>query len=163
MSRIIVLSLLLFIGYGSYAQTVSYTYKPLAEEGCNMKYSIAKQDSSYYIIATVRSDRLSFLKESTMLIKTFDNEIIKLSGCQIGGSSESAGIVVGNMVIPMTEISSTAQFNITEKQLEQLNKGVSKIRLSTIPIKHERTFKKDKIGKKLYQFFHEQRDKEEMF
>lgn len=25
------------------AQTVGYTYRPLAAEGCNMKYSVAKQ------------------------------------------------------------------------------------------------------------------------
>lgn len=28
------------------AQTVGYTYRPLAAEGCNMKYSVAKQDTA---------------------------------------------------------------------------------------------------------------------
>ena len=77
------------------AQTVGYTYRPLAAEGCNMKYSVAKQDTAYYIIATVKSDRLNFLKESTMLLKTFDGEVIKLYGSQIGSGSETAGIVSG--------------------------------------------------------------------
>ena len=135
------------------AQTVGYTYRPLAAEGCNMKYSVVKQDTAYYIIATVKSDRLNFLKESTMLLKTFDGEVIKLYGSKIGSSSETAGIVSGNIVLPVTEISSTAQFKISPQQFELLKKGVAKIRLSTIPIEHERTFAKDKIGKKLYQFF----------
>ena len=39
------------------AQTVGYTYKALAAEGCYMKYSVAKQDTIYSIIATVRSVR----------------------------------------------------------------------------------------------------------
>ena len=84
-----------------------------------MKYSVAKLDSTYYIIATVKSDRLNFLKESTMLLKTFDGEVIKLYGNLIGNSSESAGLVSGNIVIPITEISSIAQFKITPKQFKK--------------------------------------------
>lgn len=145
------------------AQTVGYTYRPLAAEGCNMKYSVGKQDTAYYIIATVKSDRLNFLKESTMLLKTFDGEVIKLYGSQIGSGSETAGIVSGNIVLPVTEISSTAQFKISPQQFELLKKGVAKIRLSTIPIEHERTFAKDKIGKKLYQFFLKQKNKDNDF
>lgn len=145
------------------AQTVGYTYRPLAAEGCNMKYSVVKQDTAYYIIATVKSDRLNFLKESTMLLKTFDGEVIKLYGSKIGSSSETAGIVSGNIVLPVTEISSTAQFKISPQQFELLKKGVAKIRLSTIPIEHERTFAKDKIGKKLYQFFLKQKKKDNDF
>ena len=145
------------------AQTVGYTYRPLAAEGCNMKYSVVKQDTAYYIIATVKSDRLNFLKESTMLLKTFDGEVIKLYGSQIGSGSETAGIVSGNIVLPVTEISSTAQFKISPQQFELLKKGVAKIRLSTIPIEHERTFAEDKIGKKLYQFFLKQKNKDNDF
>ena len=145
------------------AQTVGYTYRPLAAEGCNMKYSVVKQDTAYYIIATVKSDRLNFLKESTMLLKTFDGEVIKLYGSQIGSGSETAGIVSGNIVLPVTEISSTAQFKISPQQFELLKNGVAKIRLSTIPIEHERTFAEDKIGKKLYQFFLKQKNKDNDF
>ena len=145
------------------AQTVGYTYRPLAAEGCNIKYIVAKQDTAYYIIATLNSDILNFLKESTMLLKTFDGEVIKLYGSQIGSGSETAGIVSGNIVLPVTEISSTAQFKISPQQFELLKKGVAKIRLSTIPIEHERTFAKDKIGKKLYQFFLKQKNKDNDF
>jgi len=145
------------------AQTVGYTYRPLAAEGCNMQYSIAQQNGEYFIIATVKSDRLTFLKESSFWLKTTDGEIIKLQGEVIGGGSESAGIVSGNIVIPITEISSTAQFRISEEELEKLNQGIIKVRLSTTPIEHERTFKKDKIGKKLYQFYQKKKMKDDDF
>lgn len=135
------------------AQTVSYTYKPLAAEGCNMKYSIAKQDTAYYIIATVRSDRMYFLNNPVMKIRTFNNNIFTLSGTIIGNGSKSMGIVSGNIVIPITEISSTAQFQVTSEQLKAINNGIAKVHLSMTPTNHERTFKKDKIGKKLYQFY----------
>ena len=151
------------ISYQSNAQTVGYTYKALAAEGCNMKYSVAKQDTMYSIVATVRSDRMNFLSEPTMKIRTFSGKYLELKGTVIGNGSQSAGIISGNVVIPVTEISSTAQFWITPQQFEILNEGVAKIRLSMTPMNHERTFKKDKIGKKLYQFYKQEKQKDENF
>ena len=151
------------ISYQSNAQTVGYTYKALAAEGCNMKYSVAKQDTMYSIVATVRSDRMNFLSEPTMKIRTFSGKYLELKGTVIGNGSQSAGIISGNVVIPVTEISSTAQFWITPQQFEILNDGVAKTRLSMTPMNHERTFKKDKIGKKLYQFYQREKQKDENF
>ena len=145
------------------AQTVGYTYKALAAEGCYMTYSVAKQGTEYSIVATVRSDRMTFLNEPTMKIKTFTGEYVELKGKVIGDRSQSAGLVSGNIVIPVTEITSTAQFKITPQQLEVLNEGVAKIRLSMTPMNHERTFQKDKIGKKLYQFYLKEKKKDEDF
>ena len=145
------------------AQTVGYTYKALTAEGCNMKYSVAKQGTEYSIVATVRSDRMTFLSNPTMKIKTFTGEYLELKGTVIGNGSQSAGIISGNMVSPVTEISSTAQFGITPQQFEILNEGVAKIRLSMTPMNHERTFKKDKIGKKLYQFYLKERSQDDNF
>ena len=151
------------ISYQSNAQTVGYTYKALAAEGCNMKYSVAKQDTMYSIVATVRSDRMNFLSEPTMKIRTFSGKYLELKGTVIGNGSQSAGIISGNVVVPVTEISSTAQFWITPQQFEILNEGVAKIRLSMTPMNHERTFKKDKIGKKLYQLYQKEKQKDENF
>ena len=145
------------------AQTVGYTYKALAAEGCNMKYSVAKQGTEYSIVATVRSDRMTFLSNPTMKIKTFTGEYLELKGTVIGNGSQSAGIISGNIVLPVTEISSTAQFRITPQQFEILNEGVAKIRLSMTPMNHERTFKKDKIGKKLYQLYLKEKSQDDNF
>ncbi len=153
----------LFICAVSMAQTVGYSHKPLAAEGCSMKYSVAKQDTSYYIIATVSSDRLRFLGEPQMKIRTFNDEIISLHGVNIGNGSQSAGMVIGNIVYPITEINSTAQFLITPQQFELLKDGVAKIRISMTPMNHEKSFKKDKIGKKLYDFFIKQQSESDDF
>ena len=161
--KIILLLFCVVLGLNTKAQTVGYSYKPLAAEGCNIKYSIAKQDTTYSIIATVRSDRMNFLNEPTMRIRTFTNKYLELRGTVIGNGSQSAGFISGNIVIPITEISSTAQFNITLQQFEILNEGVAKIRLSMTPMNHERTFKKDKIGKKLYQFYLKEKQEDENF
>lgn len=109
----ILLIICLFWGLTVNAQTVGYTYKALAAEGCNVKYSVAKQDTNYFIVATVSSDRMNFLSDPIMKIKTFSGKYLELKGTVIGNGSQSAGIISGNVVIPITEISSTAQFEIT--------------------------------------------------
>ena len=147
----------------SFAQTVGYSYKLLAKEGCEMKYSVAKQDTSYYIVATVKSDNMRFLSEPTMKVRTFNDEVITLSGVLIGNDSETAGFIYGSFVIPITEKSSTAQFKITPQQFEVLKNGVSKIRLSMSPMNHERTFKKDRIGGKLYKFYLKKKTQDDDF
>ena len=149
--KIILLLFCIILGINAKAQTVGYTYKALAAEGCNMKYSVAKQD------------RMNFLTKPTMKIRTFTGKYLELRGTVIGNGSQSAGVISGNIVIPITEISSTAQFRITPQQFEILNEGVAKIRLSMTPMNHERTFKKDKIGKKLYQFYLNEKQKDENF
>ena len=159
----ILLMICLCWGLMANAQTVGYTYKALAVEGCNMKYSVVKQDTMYSIVATVSSDRMTFLNEPTMKIKTFTSEYLELKGKVIGDRSQSTGLISGNIVIPVTEITSTAQFKITPQQFEVLNEGVAKIRLSMTPMNHERTFQKDKIGKKLYQFYLKEKKKDEDF
>lgn len=155
----ILLMICLCWGLTANAQAVRYTYKALAAEGCNVKYSVVKQDTMYSIVATVSSDRMNFLSDPTMKIRTFSGKYLELKGTVIGNGSQSAGIISGNMVLPITEISSTAQFEITPQQFEILNEGVAKIRLSMTPMNHERTFKKDKIGKKLYQFYLKEKQK----
>ena len=65
-----------------------------------MKYSVAKQDTIYSIIATVRSDRMNFLAEPTMKIRTFTGKYLELRGTVIGNGSQSAGVISGNIVIP---------------------------------------------------------------
>ena len=141
------------------AQTAKYTYKPMAAEGCIMEYSIAKQGEKYYIIAAVESDRLSFLNESSFWIKTFDDDTIKLKGNLVDDKTRTFSS--GN--ITLTRIHSSAQFEISEAELKLLNKGVAKVKLSTTPIEHKRTFKKDKIGKKLYKFYLQQKKDDEEF
>ena len=152
MKKVILFAIMFVWAVLSFAQSVSYTYKPLAAEGCSVMYTAAKHDSSYYIVVSIKSDRFQFLKETTMMLRNFNNEVLKLEGKHIGDGSETGGIVAGNMVIPVTELSTTAQFPITPEQMEFFSKGIAKIRITAIPMNHERTFKKDKIGKKLYMY-----------
>lgn len=135
------------------AQSVRYSYKSLAAEGCRVEYSAIWQNEVPYIVVVVSSDRLAFNDTPTLMMRLFSDELIKLEGKAITSSSQHGGMVVGNIVVPITELRATAQFPMTEEQVEMLQSGVAKVRISTIPLIHERIFRNDKIGKKLYLYF----------
>ena len=125
---------------------MSYSYKVLAAEGCKVEYSAVWQDGVPYVIVAVSSDRLMFNDMPTMTVRLFDGDTIRLKGENVATSTSQGGVMVGNIFVPSTELKAIAQF-----------------RISTIPLVHERTFKKDKIGKKLYSFFQESAASEKDF
>ena len=119
-------------------------------DGYTFTYGVAKQDSLYSIVATVKSNCMVFLKDPIMKIRTFSDELIELKGTVISNASENGGTIVNNVILADTDISSIAQFWITPDQLELLQHGIAKIRLTMTPSNHEKQFKKDIIGKALY-------------
>lgn len=163
--RYIIIAILMVAGFNfGMAQTVRYLHKPLSAEGCHVEYNVSKQDSLYYIIATVTSDRLIFLDNPTMKIRTFKDDVITLEGDAIGNrNGASFGYSFGNVGISESEIKSTAQFYITPDLFLLLKDGVAKVRLSMRPMNHEREFKKDKIGFALYQLYLDAKNKDENF
>ena len=108
------------------AQVVSYTYKPFAIEGCTMRYSVTKDNDKYYIIATVSSDNLKFIKEPTMMVRTTNGDVIKFTGELIDNDTKTTGFVSGNMIIPVTSVMSTAQFEVLPSQFDLLKDSKSK-------------------------------------
>ena len=163
--RYIIIAILMVAGFNfGMAQTVRYLHKPLSAEGCHVEYNVSKQDSLYYIIATVTSDRLIFLDNPTMKIRTFKDDVITLEGDAIGNrNGASFGYSVGNVGISESEMKSTAQFYITPDLFLLLKDGVAKVRLSMRPMNHEREFKKDKIGVALYQLYLDAKDQDDNF
>ena len=163
MKRLLLISNIIIAFTQVSAQSVSYTYKPLAAQGCSVEYSAIWQEGSPYIVVAISSDRLVFNETPTMMIRTLNDELIKSEGKAITASTSQGGIIVSNVVVPVTRIRATAQFPITVEQIEMLQNGVAKVRISTIPLTHERTFKKDKIGKKLHSYFKKSAKLEENF
>ncbi len=142
-------------------QMVYYNYKALSAEACRFQYSVTKQDTSYYIIVSILSIQVKFNSEPTMKIKTFNGDILTIQGDVDNTNRSPLGVVSWNVVLPISF--SSAYFKVTPEQFEQLKCGVSKIRLSTTPVNHEKTFKKDKIGKKIYQFYIKEKSHDENF
>lgn len=152
-----VLSALTFIAVScSSASKVGYSHRPLAAEGCSVNYSVIRQNEELFIIATVTSDRLIFADNPIMKLKNFNGDILDLSGTSLSSQSESIGVVLNNLVVPVTELKVMAQFRIEKYQIPFFEYGVQKVRLSTIPIVHEKTFSTDVIGRWLYNKLREQ-------
>ena len=146
------------------AQSVSYTYKPFAEEGCTVSYTPVIVENEASIVVSVQSDRLVFSDNPTMMVRFFNtDQILQLEGKKLNTTSSNGGILIGNVLVPYTDMKAMAQFKITEDQIELFTKGVEKIRLSTFPIAHERVFKSDKIGMSLFQNYQVAKDKAKNF
>ena len=146
------------------AQSVSYTYKPFAEEGCAVSYTPVIVENEAYIVVSVQSDRLVFSDNPTMMVRFFNtDQILQLEGKKLNTTSSNGGVLIGNVLVPYTDMKAMAQFRLTEAQVELFKNGVEKIRLSTFPIAHERVFKSDKIGMLLFQNYQVAKDKAKNF
>jgi len=132
------------------AKSVSYLHKPLAAEGCSVSYSTSQNGGQLMIVVTVKSDRLVFDSKPTMMLKNFKGEVLKLEGISLQARSETAGVLVNNVVLPITELNVMAEFPVDVKDIGFFASGIAKVRLSTVPIMHEREFHKDAIGQHLY-------------
>ena len=87
-----------------------------------------------------------------MLIKLMNDSIIALEGKLINSNVMSrGGVVVSNIMMEASYYVSEAKYPISPEQISQFGQGIKKLRLNTIPNYHEKEWKKDKIGKKLYE------------
>lgn len=153
MKRIISILFILTFCFAIIAKnSVSYHHNSLMAEGCEVTYSAILHDNQKFILVEVNSDRLVFIDSPTMLLKSNDGEVITLKGQSITSNKATGAVMISNVMVPYSQIKAYAEFPISDEDIEKLKDGVIKIRLTTVPITHEREFKKDKIGKKLYKF-----------
>lgn len=140
-----------FVMFGQNA--ISYTHKPLTTEYCRVNFSVTQQDSIYYLVVLLQSDNLVYSASPFLKLKTYKGDIINLEGVLADSKTKHGGVMIGRYMMPLSSYKSIAQFRITKEEIEKLKDGIMKLRLSTVPTIHEKEFKKDKIGKKLYDLF----------
>ena len=145
-------------------KSVSYTYKPFAAEGCSVWYTPTIVNDTAYVVVNVRSDRLVFSERPTMMVRFFgSDDVLQLNGINLNTTTTHSVALVNNVVMQSSGYIAMAMFMVTEEQMAMFENGVSKIRVTTIPIVHERTFKKDKIGAKIYQNYQKVKAKNQTF
>jgi hypothetical protein len=151
MNRIVLYLLisLLLVSCGT-SKSVSYSHKPLAEEGCRVSYAVLEQEGQLQIIATVKSDRLVFSDDPIMMLRNFNGEVLRLNGKCLQSRTETGGIIINNMVLPVSELNAMALFPVSEDDIDFFLPGIAKVRLSTLPIVHEKSFSRDVIGSYLF-------------
>ena len=131
------------------AKSVGYTHRALATDGCHISYSVVNKDG-LKILVSVRSDRLVFPENPEMKFKNFEGQVMELKGEALQTRSETGGVVMNNIVIPISEICAMAYFDVKPEDITFFESGIMKVMVSTLPIEHVRSFKKDKIGKYLH-------------
>ncbi|MBR4708805.1 MAG: hypothetical protein IKP30_01675 [Bacteroidaceae bacterium] len=121
-----------------------------------MSYSvqmrITKENGEAFLNFRLQDLTKVMTESPKMLIKLMNDSVLNLEGTLMSTSHKNeGGVVVYNIVVESEFIVSDAKFPITPEQIQQIGSGVKKLRLNTSPNYHEKEWKKDKIGKKLYE------------
>lgn len=126
---------------------------------------VTQQDTTFVIVTNVNtSSRLGAFDDAIMLIKTMDDEVLELYS--ITSDNNIKNISYGNPTVTTTRykniITSTYNSNsvdvsrninywyVTPEIIENLKVGIKKIKIQFENGVYEKEFKKDKIGKILY-------------
>jgi len=145
------------------AQTVKYHYKPMLTEGCGLQFSVAVKEASCCIVVTEISGRMLFQSSPEMKIRTFNGDVFTLKGSIVDDGENTSGVIEDSVVVFKNRTRRLARFSVTDEQMKMIGSGISKINLSMIPLNHNRSFTKDKIGKKLYEYYVRQKKELEDF
>ena len=146
-----------------FAQPVGYTHKAFAPDGCIVNYRVILQDENCFIEVHFESDLSKITENPTMMIRTFAGDVFKLTGNQPTCEVLSQEVERDGVKKTITAFSCTVTFPTTAAQMESLQSGIAKVRLSTEPYEHEKEFKKDKIGKPLYESYKKEKNKDADF
>lgn len=126
---------------------------------------VTQQDTTFVIVTNVNtSSRLGAFDNAIMLIKTMDDEVLELYS--ITSDNNIKNLSYGNPTVTTTRykniITSTYNSNsvdvsrninywyVTPEIIEKLKVGIKKIKIQFENGVYEKEFKKDKIGKILY-------------
>ncbi len=132
-------------------RTVGYAPNLFSEDDCSVNFSVLTEGNDRFIVVSLTSKEITYSENPVMKLKTFQGDIIELAGTGINEHPQDNTNTVNGKPVTTHQIKSVAQFYIKDNQIELLADGVKKIRISTIPIVHEKTFKHDEIGSWLYE------------
>ena len=148
MKKVYLSTFLLALSYIANAQ-VSYGDNVLVDY--NVKINVSTENDSTYLTLILTSEKLKMSDSPKLLLRMMDDTVFSLDGHLLSASNKSEGaVLIGSVAVAVNHFITEAKFPITKDQIEQLSKGVKKLRLNTSPKFHEKEWHRDKIGKKLY-------------
>lgn len=117
----------------------------------NVKINVSTENDSTFLTLIITSERLKMSDSPKLLLRLMDDTLFSLDGNLLSTSNKSEGaVMVGYTAVAINHFITEAKFPIAKDQIEQFSKGIKKLRLNTSPKYHEKEWKKDKIGKKLF-------------
>lgn len=148
MKRFLLSLFTLFSFIQGYAQV---SYGDIAWGTYNMKINITTSNDSIFLNIIYTDENKKITESPKLLIRLMNDEVISLEGILLGSHNKSdGGIVLSGVYISSHHFVSEAKFLVSKEQIEMFEKGIKKLRLNTSPKYHEKEWKKDKIGRKLF-------------
>lgn len=118
----------------------------------NVKINLSTENDSIFLTLILTSERLKMSDSPKLLLRLMDDSVISLDGYMLGATNKSEGaVMIGYTAVAINHYVTEAKFPISKDLVDKLSKGVKKLRLNTSPNFHEKEWRKDKIGKKLYE------------
>ena len=122
----------------------------------NVKINLSTENDSTFLTLIFTSESCKMSDSPKLLLRLMDDTVISLDGYMLGASNKNEGaVMIGYTAVAINHYVTEAKFPISREQAESLSKGVKKLRLNTSPKFHEKEWRRDKIGKKLYAKFKE--------
>ncbi len=78
-------------------------------QGMKFQYTVLVQDSQNYVVLTMTSEEQVFAQQPTLMLKTFEGDIITLVGEIVDSNKTTAGIMISGIMIPVSERTFVAQ------------------------------------------------------
>ena len=148
MNRLVFSFIFVFLSSYAFSQ-VSYGDNFLVDY--NVKINVSTENDSTYLTLIITSEKLKMSDSPKLLLRMMDDTVVSLDGHLLSASNKSEGaVLIGSVAVAVNHFITEAKFPISKEQMEQLSKGVKKLRLNTSPKFHEKVWRQDKIGKKLY-------------
>ena len=120
----------------------------------NMKINVVTENDNVFLNLIFSSGNRKLTDTPKLLLRLMDDTIISLEGINLGATSKSGGgVIIYGVLVPDNYSVSETKFPISKEQILQFNKGIKKLRLNTTPKYHEKEWRTDKIGKKLYEAY----------
>ena len=145
-----ILSVLLIVLSCTYAQA-QVRYGDRAFGDGDIQINVSTEKDSVYLTFIVTSWKYKMSDSPEVLFRLMNDDIISLDGKLLDSSIMNEGaVMIGKLAVSSNEYITEAKFPIAKNQIEQFSKGIKKVRINTSPKYHQKEWRRDKIGKKLY-------------
>ena len=117
----------------------------------NIQINVSTEKDSVYLTFIDTSWKYKMSDSPKVLFRLMNDDLISLDGKLLDSSIMNEGaVMIGNLAISSNEYITEAKFPIAKNLIELFSKGIKKVRINTSPKYHEKEWRRDKIGKKLY-------------
>lgn len=136
----------------SLVSNAQVSYGDITFGSYNMKINLTTDNDSIFLNVIYSDESRKLSDKPKLLLRLTDDSIIALDGIKLDSHNKSdGGVLLYGVYIESSHFVSEAKFPISKEQIRQFVHGIKKLRLNTSPKYHEKTWRRDKIGKKLYE------------